>query len=93
MIYQTQFWAKLIISIVFGVILGSIGINNGMFGNCMYLVVIGVGFQYFVASYLQIDTELIIGNSSAVITEGLLPSYAGFLLMWILAYNIRLSLY
>lgn len=86
------YWMKLLVSLSMGLILGFVGISNGMFGNMTYIITIAIGFQFVISSVFQIDVESILGNGSSAITEGLVPTYAAFLLMWILAYNIKLSL-
>ena len=74
------YFLKIILSLIFGLVVGFMRIS-GYIGNIAYIICVAI--QGLVTMVLKIDAEDILGTPSAPATEGIMQSYAIFLLAWI----------
>ena len=81
------YWWKIVVSVFMGTVLGIFGIR-GAVGNVFYIFISFIGINVYVSNYLEVDQETLFGNPSTAMTEGMMPSYAGFLLAWSLFYTL-----
>jgi hypothetical protein len=64
-----------------GIVAGYLNLS-GMVTHVLYALMCHLTIHLYVTGQLGIDLEALCGNASAVLTEGLLQSYAAFLLTW-----------
>jgi hypothetical protein len=75
------FWVKLIVSFALGLLFGAFQLT-GILGNIIFILCCPLGFHLYVINRLEVDVETLLGSPSAVAVEGMLHSYAAFLLTW-----------
>ena len=80
------YWLKLILCIILGTVVGVFGIT-GALGNILYVVVIAAGFHFYVSNVLKVNIEEVFGSIYGIATEGLLPTYCLYILIWSILYT------
>jgi hypothetical protein len=82
---------KLILSFVIGIIAGFLDLS-GVMTHVFYGLACHVSIHFYATMQLGIDAEAIFGSASAFLTEGLMTSYAAFLLTWSMITTVRYGL-
>lgn len=78
-------WTRQALGVTMGILLGSIKLTGFPAITSFFAVAVLVPNAYF-ASYLNVD-EAEVAQAGSLKTEGLMPAFALFLLMWILTYT------
>jgi hypothetical protein len=84
-LFRALHWMRQLIGVVLGVCAGVIGVT-GYVGNLAFFgIAAGVSWAYY-AKFLQVDQEEL--GSWELISEGMWPAFAMFLLAWISTYTL-----
>jgi hypothetical protein len=86
------YWTKLVLSITMGIIAGFAGLS-GIVAHMFYALTCHLSVHLYATYQLGLEIESLFDSASALLTEGLMQSYAGFVLAWSAVATIRYGLH